>query len=442
MSTEPYFGAEIVDRQTEAGVVREFKAATAYLVGTAPIQEVHDTPAKRAGYIGTDIVIRKREDITTHFGPHREGYTIPRSLDAMFDQAEEKGIGTIVVQNVFDPDTHQDVGSQPDPAEVTNLDIMGTFDAAGHPSGLKRMYTQFQTFGWFPKHLLCPGFSLMPGVASEMQVISNRVRSRYYVDAPLGATLQQVIAARGAGGDFDFQIDSTRAVLCWPHRQAVDTDPTSSTAGEIVPEPYSARLCGVWLKSIMEYGYHHSPSNRTIEGDEGGAQEITYIPGDASDDTQLARGAGIVSFAGHYAKGDRTQGNRSAAYPASADFRTMLHIQFIEDMMDEAVLFFLDDRLKDRNTSPAKLSRIEEDINAYLASKSAGEDPVLYGGHFWFDKELTTPRSVLDGRVFYQQDYAPVGVAERITVKRGINLELIREPLGLSQTATGFDIAA
>ena len=44
-------------------------------------------------------------------------------------------------------------------------------------------------------------------------------------------------------------------------------------------------------------------------------------------------------------------------------------------------------------------------------------------------------QSVAEGQFFYGLDYAPVGVMERITVERGINIDLIADPLGLASAA-------
>ena len=87
-TAEPYFGPEVVDRDTGGEFVRELKAATAFIVGTAPIHEVHLTAEERAAYINKKIIIRKRSEIATHFGPARDGYTLPQALDAMFDQVK------------------------------------------------------------------------------------------------------------------------------------------------------------------------------------------------------------------------------------------------------------------------------------------------------------------------------------------------------------------
>lgn len=439
-SSEPYFGPEMVDRDDGGVLVRELKAATAFLIGSAPIHEVHLTAEARAEYINKKILIRRRADITAHFGPIRDGYTIPQALNAMFDEAEDKGIGTICVVNVFDPDVHKDGGDLPDPSLITNLNIIGDFDAAGVPSGLKVAYGCFQSFGWFPKLILAPGFSGVTGVATEMEIVANKIRARFLRDAPVGTTPQQAIEARGVSGLYDWQSNSTRDVLCWPRWTGVNKDDTSVNAGKIEIQPYSQYLAGLWLRTIVELGYHHSPSNRPVYGGDGPNQEVLYIPGDLQSDVQLLRGAGIVTAEERWGKGPHSSGNRSAAYPTVTDMRNFLHVQFIEDVMDEAVLFFLDE-WKDRNANPASIEMIEDRINAWLGTKMTGSDPVLYSARFSFDREKTTPASVADGWLFWKLEYAPVGIMERLSVERWINIDLIRNPLGLA-TAEAPAIAA
>lgn len=433
MSTELFFGPETVDRPLIGGVVRENKAATAFIVGTAPIQEVHTTAEARAAYINKRIIIRRMSDIAAAFGPARAGYTLPQYLKSMFLQARARGIGTIVAVNVFDPDSHQAVGGQPDPSQVTNLDIIGGFDVAGQASGASLAYGCFQAFGWFPKIVGAPGFMNLPGVATGLAAIANRIKARVLRDAPLGTTVQQAIEARGPAGTFDWQTNSRREVLLMPHMMALDEDDASPTSGQLIPEPYSVRFAGVWLSSVMEYGYHHSPSNRPVLVD-AAAQDILYVPGDPTGDTQLLRGAGIVTCEQSWGKGVHISGNRSAAFPTDTDPRNALHAQFIEDMLDEAILFYLD-QWKDRNASPAAFDLQEDRINAFLGTKMSGNDPAIYGGRFRFDREATTPELVAQNWFKYSYDFMPVGVFERMTVTRWINIDYARDALALAQAS-------
>ncbi len=111
--------------------------------------------------------------------------------------------------------------------------------------------------------------------------------------------------------------------------------------------------------------------------------------------------------------------------------RNFLHVQLIEDMLDESVLAYLDQH-KDRNGNVARIEFIEEGINDFLKGKMIGDDPVIYGGQFRFDRTQTTRASVAQGQFYWKLDYAPVGVMERITVDRNIDFNLISNALGLA----------
>jgi len=260
-----------------------------------------------------------------------------------------------------------------------------------------------------------------------LETICNRIRGRAILDTPSGQTSQKVIEARGPSGSFDLQTNSRRLVAVWPHMRVADT----ANAGQTRLDPYSARFAGIWLRSIVENGYHHSPSNRPILGIEEAETPVLYIPGDRQSEVQGLRDAGVVTTEERWGKGPHTSGNRSLAHPTDTDMRNFLHVQLIEDMLDESVLAYLDQH-KDRNGSPARIEFIEERINDWLKSKMTGNDPVLYGGQFRFDCKQTTRATVAQGQFFWRLDYAPVGVMERITVDRNIDINLISNALGLA----------
>ena len=207
----------------------------------------------------------------------------------------------------------------------------------------------------------------------------------------------------------------------------------TSTPGANRVEQYSARLTGVHLRTIMESGYHHSPSNQPIEGILEAAQKVLYVPGFSDDDTQLLRGAGVVTCEERWGKGPHTSGNRSAAFPTDTDYRNFIHVQFTCDMVDEALLFYLDEH-KDRPASAAALTYLEEVINGWGKAKTVGNDPVLLGFKFWFDRGQTTAQSYADGHLFYKLNVMPVGIMEWLEVERGIDINMATNALGLASS--------
>lgn len=416
-----FYGVEIESNGPGTATPREHEVATCFLIGTAPVDQVHADPDERAKYIQKPILIRTREQAAAAFGPATAGFTIPDALDAIFDQSGTSGIGVIEVVNVYDPAVHTGgVG------DVVNLDIIGDFTASGQPKGLKHAYNSYQLFGRFCKILIAPGFTGLTGVRAELETVANRIRARAPLGTPAGVTAQQVIEARGPSGSFDLQFNNRRLVACWPHVKVVDL-----TTGEERLGSYESRFAGVWLRTIVEDGYHHSPSNRPVYGIEGTEVPVTYIPGDRQSDVQGLREAGIVTLEERFGKGPHVSGNRSSAHPTDTDMRNFLHVQLIEDVLDEMIINYLD-QMKDRNANPARIEAIEEAINDMLKGLMVGDDPVIYDGQFRFDRTRTTRSSVAQGRFFWRLDYAPVGIMERITVDRNIDLNLISNALGLA----------
>lgn len=418
----PYYGVEVIETGSGSSTVRTQPVATVFLVGTAPIDAVHATAQEQADYINQSVIIKTREEAAAAFGVHTTGFTIPSALDAIFDQAGTAGVGEVEVVNVYDPAVHTGgVG------DVTNVDIIGAFSVSGKPSGLKLAYDSYQRFGRFAKILLTPGFTGLTGVRAELETICARIRARAILDTPTGVTAQQVREARGPSGSFDLQFSNRRLVPVWPHMVVADT----ANPGQTRLDPYSARFAGVWLRTIMQDGYHHSPSNRPVYGIEDSETPVLYIPGDATSDVQGLRDAGFVTVEERWGKGPQVSGNRSSAWPTDTDMRNFLHVQLIEDVLDEGVIAFLDQH-KDRNGNPARIEFIEEQINDWLKSLMTGDDPVLSGGQFRFDRTRTTSMSVAQGQYYWRLTYAPVGVMERITVDRNIDLNLLGNALGLA----------
>lgn len=420
MAATFHHGPEVVEHKDGVTVVRDVKSAVTYISGTAPIQEVHATPETRAKYIDQRVIVRSRAEGSAAFGEHKAGYTIPAALDAIFDQGDG---GTIIVNNVFDPDKHKE-GAVPDPSKVTPADINGTITPAGKATGFSGAYECYNKFGYFPKLFLAPGFSPTPTVRAEMDVVATRLHGIAICDLPLGLTKQQAVEARGATGSAN--TSSARTVLTYPHVRVEDK---ASLTGGTMLDPLSSRLAGVIIATDLSQGWHHSASNREIKGVVDMEVPINFYPSDYQNDTNFLNEAGIVTCMRSFATGYRTFGNRSAAFPTSAHVENFIHARRILDMIHEAIIFFLMNYV-DRLGTRENVEAAEEGVNAYLRSK-IGEG-VLYGGDFRFDREKNTPQQIADGRYFYKLRCHPTSVMERITVDSYVDTKFIADALSLA----------
>ncbi|MBP1862144.1 phage tail sheath family protein [Rhizobium herbae] len=418
MAATFHHGPEVVEHKDGVTVVRDVKSAVTYLNGTAPIHLIHTTPEERAKYINKRVIIRSLAEAAAAFGPHASGYTIPAALDAIFDQGDG---GTIIVNNVFDPDVHKE-GVTPDVSKVTTAEINGTISAGGAASGFKGAYECYNKFGYFPKLILAPGYSPTATVRAEMDVVAGRLNAIAIADLPLGLTKQQAVEARGTTGSAN--TSSARVILTYPHVLIEDVANSGTRL-----DPLSSRLAGVIIATDLEQGYHHSASNREIKGVVDLEVPINFYPSDYQNDTNFLNEAGIVTAMRSFATGFRTFGNRSAAFPSSAHVENFIHARRILDMTHEAIIFFLMNYV-DRLGTRQNVEAAEEGVNAYLRAKTG--DGVFYGADFRFDTQKNTPEQIADGRFFYKLRCHPTSVMERITVDSYVDTKFITDALSLA----------
>lgn len=422
MADNYHHGPEIVEHLEGNSVVREVKSAVIFVVGTAPVQEIYATAGDRAQAINKRVVIRRREQIAELLGPRNAGYSLPEAIESMFNKVQSgKGGGTIVAVNVFDPDVHKE-GTTPDPTKVTAADIVGSYSAGGVASGFKLARGMFNTLGYFPKILTAPRFTTLAGVRAEMEVQANDLSAVYIADLPAGLTVQQAVEARGATGSHN--TSSMRAILTYPHLKAYDP-----VIDDVAVQPYSQHLAGMMIASDLSYGYHYSPSNRPMSDVLGLERDLEFIPGRYDSDQNALNEAGIVTAMNYFGSGYRTWGNRTAGFPTMTTPHQFIHVRRVLDMIHEAALYYLMDKI-DRPATKNFLDDIEEDVDAFLRKKEG--DGALYGGRFRFDRTKTTSRDATDGRFYYRLDCMPVGVTERLTVDSYLDISFAQTALGLT----------
>jgi len=424
MAENFHHGPEVIEHIEGNSVVREVKSAVTFIVGTAPIQELYDTPAKRAAAVNEPIVIRRREQVAELLGPRRAGYSLPEAIDSIFTKVQSgKGGGTVIAVNTFDPDlpAHQTAGVG-DPAKVAAIDIVGAYSAGGKPSGFKIARSMFNRLGYFPKILLAPRFSTLAGVRAEMEVQANDLSAVYLADLPAGLTVQQAVEQRGTSGAYN--TGSMRAVLTYPHLKVYDP-----VIDDVALQPFSQHLAGMMVASDLSYGYHHSPSNRTMSDVLGLERDLEFIPGRYDSDQNALNEAGIVTAMNYFGSGYRTWGNRSAGFPTMTTAHQFIHVRRTLDMIHESALYYTMDKI-DRNATKNFLDDIEEDMDSFLRKKEG--EGALYGGRFRFDRTKTTSRDAVDGHFYYRVDMLPASVAERITVDSYLDINLAASALGLA----------
>lgn len=432
-----HHGPEVIERFEGGNVVRDVKAATMYLIGTAPIHTVHSTPEARANYIETDIVIRRKEDAVAAFGAFSEGegYSIPSALHSIFNKDRGRGVGTLIVRNVFDPDVHKE-DTTPDPTKVTPADIVGELTVAGKPKGLEAAMYTYGKFGYFPRRIIAPRFSTTLSVRQKMLTVANKVRGHAITDLPPGLTKQGIVEKRGVSQEY--QLGDDRLVYCAPHVMALD----AVTADQSL-QPLSQHFGGVWNEVVNreegddDGGPAASPSNRSMPDVSALEIPLYSYPGDTSSDGNFINEAGIVTAdMGEFGAGIKTWGAHASSFGATSASQVTkwLHVRAMYDVLHEAILWHLVPYIDKRGT-PQRVEFLEDQIQRYVNTKE--RDNWLYGGRFSFDRKKNTAEEILgQGRFWYRLDGAPMAIMHRISVESYIDLNLVRSALGLGGAAS------
>lgn len=396
-------GVETIEIENGARTIKTVKTAVIGLVGTALIQNVDDEYKT----VNKPVLITNEKDAALYFGEASPGYTIPSALNAIFDQ----GAGIIIVVNVFNPDIHND-GS-----DVELSDIIGTTDALGKRSGLQALKDCYSLFGYFPKTIIAPKYCEDSAVSTEMDVIAEKIRAVALVDAPLGATVQGAITARGTAVN-NFNTSSDRLVLCYPQLKIYD----SATDSERV-EPYSQRLAGVIANKDIERGYHWSPSNTEIKGIIGAERQLTSMINDPASEVNQLNEAGIMTVFKSFGSGLRTWGNRNASYPTSTHPTNFINIRRTADILHESVEYSMLQFI-DYPIDNGLIDSICESVNAFIRTLIGRG--ALIDGKCKYNSSKNPATEIANGHLTFDIEFMPPTPAERITFESFIDINLLK----------------
>lgn len=403
-------GVETIEITKGARTISTVKTAVVGIVGTAPIEDVEEQHRT----VNTPTLILSETEAVRYFGNHKAGFTIPQALEAFFDQ----GAGIAIVINVYDPEKHENVEA------VKIGDINGGIDSVtGKRTGLKAFEDCYSLFGYYPKTIIAPVFCEDTAVVTEINTICNKIRAMGIVDAPVGATVQDVIKGRGPQGTINFNTSSERIILCYPHLKVYD-----STTDSIKLQPYSQRLAGVIAAKDVEKGYHWSPSNTEIQGIVGVERQLTSMINDPTSEVNTLNEAGVVTVFNSYGSGLRTWGNRTAAYPSSTHPTNFINVRRTADILHESVeyamLQFIDFPIDN-----GLIDSICETVNQFIRTLIGRG--ALIDGKCSFNSEKNPTTEIANGHLTFDIEFMPPTPAERITFESFINIELLKS-LGAS----------
>lgn len=403
-------GVETIEITKGARTIQTVKTAVIGIIGTAPIDEVE----QQYRTVNEPTLILNETEAVRYFGNSKSGFTIPDALDAMFDQ----GAGIAIVINVFDPSKHETV------EDVKLSDVIGGVDAVtGKRTGLKAFEDCYSLFGYYPKTIIAPVYCESAALVPEINIICNKIRAIGLVDAPVGATVQDVITGRGSQGTINFNTSSERIVLCYPHLKVYDSETDT-----IKLQPYSQRLAGVIAAKDIEKGYHWSPSNTEIQGIIGVERQLTSMINDPTSEVNTLNEAGVVTVFNSYGTGFRTWGNRSAAFPTSTLPTNFINVRRTADILHESVEYSMLQFI-DYPIDNGLIDSICETVNQFIRTLIGRG--ALIDGKCTFNQDKNPTTELANGHLLFDIEFMPPTPAERITFESFIDIELLKS-LGAS----------
>lgn len=404
-------GVETIEKEIGARQIRAVKSAVIGLVGTAPIHTVDESYRT----INKPVLILNDRDAVKYFGQPTPGYTIPSALKSIFEQ----GSGIVIVVNVFNPNIHKNTSNQPDVSKVTASDIIGGVDATGNRTGMQALKDSYTEFGFAPKIIIAPGFSTLNSVASAINTIASQLRAMGIIDAPIGASFQQVLQGRGSSGTINFNYSSDRLILCYPHVKVYNT----ATDQEEL-QPFSQFLAGVIAAKDTEKGYWFSPSNTEIKGIIGVERKLTAMINDPNSEVNLLNEAGIVTIFNNFGTGFRTWGNRSSAFPNNTHPKNFINIRRTADIIHESIEYNMLQFI-DMPITKATIDAVEESVNSFirtLISRGA-----LIDGRCIFNPEKNQDTEIAAGHLVFDIEFMPPPPLERITFESFIDTAMLKK---------------
>ncbi|MEX3555338.1 MAG: phage tail sheath subtilisin-like domain-containing protein [Burkholderia gladioli] len=304
-----------------------------------------------------------------------------------------------------------------DPSKVTAADVIGGVDDAARRTGMQQLQDGYSAVGYYAKILIAPVFSTQASVSAALTALAAKIRAITFFDAPSGLTPQQVIQARGAGGNLNLYTSSERAVPCYPYVKIYDKATDSN-----VLAPLSARAAGIQSRRDQENGYWYSPSNTEILGIVGLERPIYAMINDPNSETNQLNAAGITTVFASFGTGYRLWGNRSAAYPSETGPKQFINIRRTADIIEESLEYFSLQYI-DGPLSNALIDAVVESGNGFIR-KLKGDGAVL-DGRVWYDKGRNPKEELAAGHLTLSYDFMPPPPAERITFTSSVNIDYL-----------------
>ncbi|PAV02758.1 phage tail protein [Arsenophonus sp. ENCA] len=468
MSKENHHGVDTLEIERGTRPVKTVESSVIGLVGIAP-----------TGPVNTLTLCTSEKD-AAQFGNELGGFSLPQALRAIYDH----GVGTVMVVNVFDPDTHQ-----------KNVQGNLTFNKTRQSITLKQLpagdivvksadgQTTFREVTDYTLEKQTGKVTRVAtgGIAEEVTV-SVTYRTSDVSKVTASDILGTVNAADQRTGmkalenadslfgfrpklliapGFSHQNAVASAMIALAHQCeaiAYIDAPAGTTFAQAIAgrgpqgtinfntasdrvrlcypqvkvydkatnqnrlEPLSAHAAGLRAKVDREKGFWWSSSNQELMGIVGIERPLSARIDDANSEVNLLNQNGITTVFNSFGSGLRLWGNRTAAWPTVTHLKNFENVRRTGDMINESIRHFSLQYI-DRPINQGLIDALTESVNGYGRRLIA--DGALLGFHCWYDPANNTKDGLSLGQLKLNYKYTPPPPMEHLTFETEITDEYL-----------------
>lgn len=392
-------GIEHINLPSGTGIVNDVVTAVIGLVGTSDKGNLNE------------LVLCSSAKDDTKFGTKG---TIPAALSAIRKQDSPKGSALVFVVSVAR-----------DTDEVSGGTIVGNIDAdTGARTGMQLFETAMGDYGYEPMIYIAPRYSALDAVKAELIRITNINEGMYYIDAPEGLSVGEVIKSRGTSGDFGMLTEGGKMLypqflIANPDYVEPADEDTAPAEPRYLSAPISAFAAGLRAKIDLEEGWHISSSNHAYTGVEKVSEAMTFSLGSETCEVNQLNAAGITTAVNLYGRGIVEWGNYSAGFPGNSNpdaFECVRRTRaIIKRAIGQASIPFID-----KPITQANIDLVRNTVNQYLNSLvSQGK---IVAGQCFFRAEHNPATQLAAGHIQFDIEFTPAIPMQRITFTYTIDI--------------------
>ncbi|MBM7580009.1 phage tail sheath family protein [Jeotgalibacillus terrae] len=355
---------------------------------------------------GTAKIANKKVLLSSVVAENADGLTTyERDVDytLSFNTAGEPVIG-VISGGQLDGQTEVTVSySALDPSAVTEVDVIGGYDAAtGVRTGIELMTSVYPQYNILGAQLLAPGFSHKPDVAAVLAAKSQKINGNFSAMNVLDVDTTAVTKYEDvAAWKVDNGYDNKESIVAWP---------MVKKNGQVLY--FSAVLAARIAQTDAENDDvpNVSPSNKPFNIDATVLKSGTEMYLDQPE-ANVLNGAGIVTAINF--NGWRTWGNNTAAFPESTlpQDRFIAVRRVFQWWGNTFILAYFN-----KVDNPADTKLIESVVSAEnIRANGFAAEGKISGAVIEFRESMNPIENILNGKIVFIQRIGAYSPAEQIT---------------------------